>query len=795
MRTLGFTTLFLLVLAVMGSAQATATLEVTLTGDTIRPGNPNRIKVYLVAGGDIRNMLEEPIDDNGRAVFTDIPAGQYVLFASGIGHTGGSVYVGDQTVVAEAGKVSRLQFEARNPPEMTISEAVTVWVAAGQEQPIEQVSKSVDVINGQQMRDRADFALIESVRTIPGFRVQQLGGFGKAASIKTRGLRNQDTAVLIDGIRFRDPAAITGDASPFLSDITLTSVERIEVLRGSGSSLYGTNAIGGVLDFQTPNARKRLGTHGQIGGAFGGLGLSRFRGNLSHGGDLFGIGGGISHTRYAKGIDGDDDAQNTNFQTRIDAGLASKTWISGRVFFSDANVDLNVGPDTLGVLPPNTSTIINAIPNVTFVPDANDPDARQKSRFFSGQIVVDHVVTPEFFIKGHYQGLDTSRKNTDGPLGPGFQSAYASIFDGQIHTANGRMVWTAGRRNTLTAGYEFESERFGSDNTTPAGTDNWSTQTRQDSNTFYIQDLVSLLDGNLQFAGGFRYQTFSLKTPNFSAAAPPVLTQTGSSPPSATTFDGAVSYFFDKTGTKLRAHVGNGYRVPSLYERFGSYFFFGSFFPLGNPTLKPERSIGLDGGVEQYFARERVKASATVFYTRIKDEITYLPTDDLGASAYYNFDRHYSRGFETSLDVRPSRGPTVFASYTFTNSDLRAHRRPTFPVGPVTSTDQPSFGVPDHQFTLVMTQRIKRFWVNFDLLATSTYLARMFSNSTFNTYIYRFDGNRRGDVTAGYTFGFKKDKRTLRLYGTIENVFDNEYYENGYRTAKANGRVGLTFGF
>ncbi len=690
-------------------------------------------------------------------------------------------------------KIGLAAQEPTPTPTPVIREEVTVNIAAGSEQAIEQVSKTVDVIDGRQMRDRADLALIESVRTIPGFRVQQLGGFGKTASIKTRGLRNQDTAVLIDGIRFRDPAAITGDASPFLSDITLTSVDRVEVLRGSGSSLYGTNAIGGVLDFQTPRARS--GTHGQIGGAFGGLGLGRFRGLLSHGGEGFGIGGGISHTTYRKGIDGNDDADNTNVQARFDAAPNAKTSISGRIFFSDADVNLNVGPDTLGTLPANTSTVINALPGVNFRPDVDDPDARQDSRFFSGQLAVNQILNRSLTIGGHYQGLDTSRRNIDGPLGPGFQSAYASIFDGQIHTANAHLTWTAGGRNTLTAGYEFEQERFGSDNTTPVGTDDWSTKTRQDSNTFYVQDLVSLLDGDLQFAAGLRYQAFDLKQPQFSAAVPSVLTQTAGSPPSARTFDGAVSYFIDKTGTKLRAHVGNGYRVPSLYERFGSYYFFGAFFPLGNPTLKPERSIGLDGGIEQYFANERVKASATYFYTRIKDEITYLPTDDFGASAYYNFDRHYSRGVETSIDIRPAKGPTLFASYTFTNSDLRAHARPTFPVGPVSSRDQPSFGIPEHQFTLVATQRIKRFWVNFDLLATSNYLARMFSNSTFNTYIYRFRGNRRGDLTAGYTFGLKDDKMTLRLYGTVENVFDNEYYENGYRTAKANGRVGLAFGF
>ena len=101
-----------------------------------------------------------------------------------------------------------------------------------------------------------------------------------------------------------------------------------------------------------------------------------------------------------------------------------------------------------------------------------------------------------------------------------------------------------------------------------------------------------------------------------------------------------------------------------------------------------------------------------------------------------------------------------------------------------------SLGIPAHQFTAVVTQRIKRFWVNFDLLATNSYLAPVFSNTEFNSYVYRFDGNRRVDLTAGYTFTFRKDKLNLRLFGTIENLFDYEYFENGFRTVGRNGRVG-----
>ena len=102
--------------------------------------------------------------------------------------------------------------QATPTPTPTVNE--TVNISAGLSQTAEEVSKTINIISGQEMRDRADFTLVESLKTIPGFRVQQLGGFGRLASIKTRGLRNQDTAILIDGIRF-DPSAITGDASSF----------------------------------------------------------------------------------------------------------------------------------------------------------------------------------------------------------------------------------------------------------------------------------------------------------------------------------------------------------------------------------------------------------------------------------------------------------------------------------------------------------------------------------------------------------------------------------------------------
>ena len=755
-----------------------------------KKGSPESQKRIIVTSIDDPNLKFETItNSNGFFRIENIPAGKYKVVAdvSGRGRAVG-VYVKDKIVQLKAGKVSEIKLYVRSNANC-IRETVTV--SADTSQPISEVSKTVNIIGGEEIRNRNEIGLTDTLRTIPGFRVQQLGGFGRTASIKTRGLRNQDTAILIDGIRFRDPASITGDASAFLSDFSTANIGRVEVLRGSGSSVYGTNAIGGVVDFQTPTPQKEF--NGSFLAEYGGLGLTRFRGDIGAGtsdGKLA-FTSGFSNTRFTEGIDGEDDADNTNLQGRVDYKPTENTNISGRLYFSDAFVRLNSSPDTLGVLP---SGIIDARKGFNFVTDVNNPDSSQKSNFFSGQLALTQIINSKAIFSANYQGLKTERENEDDILGVGFQSFFNSVFDGQIHTANAKLDYIPIARNRLTFGYEYEHEKFGNDGFNSDGSDQFSTSAKQTSSTFFVQNLLGLVNNKLQLAGGFRIQNFSLDTPLFSTNSPirdrlidP------KSPPNAYTFDGSASYYFQESNTKLRFHIGNGYRNASLYERFGSFFFLGGFTTIGNPQLDPERSIGLDGGIEQGFYDDRLRLSATYFYTRVKDEIAYLPTDDFAGAAYFNNDKTFSRGFETSAEIRPFIQTKIFGSYTFVNSDERNSSRLTaMPPATIVSTDRRSFGVPDHQFTFVATQNIgKNLTVNFDFLATSDYLAPIFSNASFSAVTYRFKGNRRGDLTGRYTIPVYNEKVKFVVFGTLENIFDYEYFENGFRTSGINGRAGL----
>lgn len=781
--------LFLFAAAVFGQQNTAIVSGRVVQGETAEA----QAIVHLESLKDAKAKFTVTADVNGIFKFENIPAGEYQISSSGKADSRRAVGVSAvDEFQLRAGDERTVILRLEGPP---IREIVTV--SAGEEQYIEEVAKSVNTIGGREMRERADFSLVESLRTIPGFRIQQLGGFGRTASIKTRGLRNQDTAILLDGIRFRDPSAITGDASPFLSDITLTSVSEVEVLRGSGSSLYGTNAIGGTVDFRTPGTSS--GTHGQLSGAFGGLRLSRYRGNISHGDPAgkYGYGAALSRTDYRKGIDGDDDAGNTNLQAFINLNPYYANTYSGRIFFSDAKLDLNANPDTFGSLPPSNQSIIRARPGVNFRPDENDPDSRQESRFFVGQFSALHYIGNKLTLRGYYQGMVSRRLNDNGALGPGFQSPSISIFDGTIQTGNATLNWEQRVGHDLKVGYEFEYERFGNEGATPDGAGDFSTRAGQFSNTIFLQDLLSLDEGRLQLAGGIRAQFFSLGDPQFSLANAPYSNLALEDPPPAYTLDGAIAYFFRSSGTKLRAHVGNGYRVPSLYERFGTFFstfVTPTFIALGDPNLKPEKTLAFDAGIEQFLANEKVKLEAVFFYTKLIDTVGFgNVVPDIGTTprpfgGYQNQKGGISRGAEFSGTFRPTTSTDVFASSTFTNSDQLV---PQVAGTGVVET----LGIPKHQFTLTATQRIKRFWVNADVLVSSDYLAPIFSNSTFNTYLYRFAGNRRVDLTAGHTFPINKERFNLRVFGTIENLFDQKYFENGFRTVPRNARIGVSFGF
>jgi outer membrane receptor protein involved in Fe transport len=302
------------------------------------------------------------------------------------------------------------------------------------------------------------------------------------------------------------------------------------------------------------------------------------------------------------------------------------------------------------------------------------------------------------------------------------------------------------------------------------------------------------LGGRLLVTGGFRAQYFTLDRPVLlPLASAPYQGVPITSPPAAYTGDGSVAYFIRETNTKLRGHVGRGYRAPSLYERFGSGFdsFFG-YTTYGDPRLAPEHSISFDAGVDQTFAKGRVRASATYFYTTLQQVIAFATlsgSDPFGRFfGYYNSRGGISRGVETKVAVAPLAALNFSASYTFVNA---AERSPSIP-GIVRTLE-----IPRHQFSAMATWRAgKRLMLTFDTLDASNYLGPVFPDfvTAFSTRAYRFDGLRRVNAGASYRLPMG-EFRALRFFVRAENLLDQNYFENGFRTPGRTANGGIQYEF
>lgn len=759
---------------------------------------------------DNRVRISTLTDNEGSCSFERLTPGEYLIEAEATGFAPAGV----QSLRVERGATVALKISL---PLAGVKEEVVI-TAQGTAQPIDEVSKAITVVDRQEIDERDESAIAESLRTVPGLRVQQLGGPGSFTSIKTRGLRNGDTAVLIDGLRFRDAAAPQGDASGFLEDLMVTDVSRVEVLRGSGSSLYGSNAIGGVINLVTDEGGGPL--HGSMLAEGGGLGMFRGRAQIAGGvrNDSLVYSAGFSHFNVTRGLDSEDEARNTSGQGRVLFNLTPTATLSGRVYASNSRLQLNNNPEGIGSLAPTgiieakalsdaelrryeagVPTSLLNIGDATFIPGANDPDNLRKANFFSGALVFSQRPLEAFGYTLSYQGLATNRTGSNGPLGVGFQpfgGSERSDFNARIHTLAARFDLRAGRVNFLTGGYEFERESFRNLSFQINPADDSTVDVSQRSHALFIQDQLRLLEDRLQISAAFRTQFFSLQQPQFTpAATAPYSGVIFQSPPTAYTGDGSIAYMFS-SGTKLRAHVGNGYRAPSLFERFGTFFGSFGYSVFGDPRLRPDRSIAVDGGLDQTLFQNRLRASATYFYTRLQEVIGFdfsgainPATDPFGRfGGYRNTNGGIARGLELSMTATPTRTLNLSASYTYTKSLQRT---------PQLQGIVRSLVIPDHQFSLIATQHFgRRVLVNFDLAASSDYLAPIFdpNPNSFTSRAFRFRGLTKADVGASYTLPFG-ESRSLRFFGYIDNLFDRDNFESGFRTPGRTGRAGASLSF
>lgn len=755
--------------------------------------------VALIArDGDRRNLIS---DSTGECVFTAAPAGEYLVQAAAPGF--------------DASQPRMLDVKGEGSLRVQISLGVAqvhssvVVTASGTAQTTDELSKALTVVDGETMELRGYRAVSEALLDVPGVRVQQLGGPGSTTYFKIRGLRNADTAVLVDGMRLRDAAGTQADASGVLQDLVITDTSRIETLRGAGSSLYGTDATGGVVNIVTdPGGGRTRGSIGIDGGSLSAVrGIARLAGGFRQ--DRFQYSLGVTHWNVMGGVDGDSPARNTSAQGQLTYRLSPIAWLTGRIYFGDSFSFIRLTARSVGVLP--KTGIVDAVPvspgeehlyeagaplsqlvlgRATFMPAAANPDSTRAGRFFTGAVRLTVRPSDGIGFTAQYQELSTTRDYGDGPAGPGSQPAgnNLSSYVGRIRTANARTDISLGRYQLIDAGYEFENEDFQNRLLPPPPTSSFFSDIGQGSHALFAQDQVRLLDGRLLFAAGYRAQFFSLEQPRFQPVAGAPYRGTFAAPPTAQTGDLSAAYTFRRSGTKIRAHAGRGYRAPSLYERFGTFFSGAGYTLYGDPGLRPDRSSSIDGGIDQMLWNSRVQLSASYFYTRLNEVILFDTTgaitpltDPLGRNGgYRNTGGGLARGVEFSAAAAVTRSLQLNGAYTYTDSRQRT---------PLVAGVWQSYEIPRQEYSAFAAQRFNARWTGIlGYVGSSDYL------TSLSGHAFRFHGATRGQALVSYRKPVG-ESQAVRLYFKADNLLNQTYFENGFRTPGVTFTGGTQFEF
>lgn len=779
-RIWGSVVITLLILATHSNAMAQS-------GVTIK-GHVTDERGSFVGGAQVRLnsrtgfSVSTQTNSTGAYSFVNVKSGSYIIEVNAPGFAS---TVSEEIVVKDTLIERSFQLLLAS-----VNENVVV-IAAGVVQRRVEVSKAVTTLEDQEIETRREISLAEALRGTPGLRVQQQGSPGTLTSIRFRGQRNSDTALLLDGLRVRDSADINGSSFPFITDLTANDLDRVELLRGSGSSIYGSNAIGGVINLvpQPGAGDPRF----EAGFEAGGLGLFRNRLKGSGGlGSRTGFSFGVTRLDVRNGIDGNDRYGNTSGAGRFQFALSPAIDVSANFYGTSSNARTNDSPQALTGAFTSPDRFPRALEGVTFHPDFDNPDQGRRNAIWVASVRFSQRINSSVSYTLAYQRVSSRRRNYNGPefdprfaaLLPFGEFEFTNINNGNINTLDARANLRAGKVNLITAGFEFENESLFQRFMSAFGAAEGTTD-RQRTFALFAQDQIVLLDGRLQISLGARKQWFRIR-----AADRPGFLST-INPKSSIAGDGSVAYFVESTGTKLRGHVGNGMRAASLFERFGVGAFQSAFVRFGDPTLRAEQSIAVDGGLDQRLAGNKLLFGLTYFYTRLQRVIEFqsfrsffdptAPPDPLGlgrTGGYLNFPGGISRGVEAYLEAAPFRGTLMRSAYTYTNADR-------FLPG---SGLLPQFVTPKHMFGWSASQRYRSFVFALDVNHTGQYIGPVFPAEL------TFDGYTKVDLFLSYEKSIN-DRVVMTLFGGGENILGHEYFENGFRAPGAVGRGGVKFRF
>lgn len=524
---------------------------------------------------------------------------------------------------AFAQSTSSLQSDAAAGPD--------VIVAANREaRTASTIGQSVTVLDTETITRRQAVIVSDLLRQVPGVTVTRNGGPGTSTSVNIRGADSDQTVALIDGIKLNDPSSPGGGFN--FGTLLIGNIARIEVLRGAQSVLWGSQAIGGVVNLITRQPTEALAVNARVEGGWHNTGQAFANVSGKAGPVSASLGGGYYRTDGISAFA--DGAERDGFRTHAANGslkidLTSRISIDVRGFYSSGRTDID------GFPPPR------------FV--YGDTREYSDSKQWTGYTGLNFALFDgRLRNRIGYAHTDTNRRNIDPDgtptetfrgIGRNDRLEYQGVVD-----LNSAVFATFGAEREVS---RFSTSSYGG----PV------TRGRARSFSVYGQMAVTPIAG-LTATAGVRHDDHNI----FGGE---------------TTFSGSGVYSPNGGATTFRASYSEGFKAPTLYQLQSEY---------GNAQLGPERSRGWDAGVTQRALDGAIEASATYFRRTSRDLIAFVscsaPLTGICAGrpggTYDNIAKALSQGVELALLLHPVDALTVSASYTYLDATNRSRGTANF---------------------------------------------------------------------------------------------------------------------
>jgi len=631
------------------------------------------------------------------------------------------------TVVCQAGAE-----EATSGDQPEVIETPEVFISATKtETPIKHITSSVEIITGEQMQQRKIKSVVEALRLAQGLAVFQSGGPGTLAQVRMRGGTPQQTLVLIDGAIVNSAT----DGAYNFANMTTDNIERIEILRGNQGMMWGSDAMGGVINITTKRGRETPNISSFV--EYGSFATLREGASVTGKKGPFDVAATLSRwdtssfsaINYRRGAAERDGFHNWQGSTKLGLDLPN----DGRLEFNFRWMDGITNLD---------GTAFNPVTSGFDPADVLGAKTHSKEYVYTGSYFqpITKWWSQRLTLARATNSFSTSSGTVERNVVTGVEAAPFPLSS-EINTTSNRLEWQHDfqivKPLAVTAGYQFR-EQMGENLDTLTGTTTLPNKIIS-SNAGFAEAKLNLWD-RLFGTAGIRQDEYNVFG-------------------SATTYRVTGGYLHKETGTKLRGSYGTGFRAPTINDLF---------FPgFGNPNLQPEKSKGSDVALEQSLFKERVFFSVGYFWTRYQNLI--LSVFDPGGVCSFslfgfcaaNIGQARAEGVEANAKVKLLQDQPWIKSldlqfqYTYTSTRNETNgadtRLPQWPL---------------NQWSAVLSyQPIEALRANLE----GRFVGQRF-NDTSNTdslpHFYVWNASFTYDIN-----------RTVQVYGRADNIFNRKYEE------------------